>query len=430
MKIDLFKTKIFKNSSWIIGGKIAQMIIGFFVGILTARYLGPSNYGLINVATSYSAFVIPICTLGFNAIFVKCVIDHRDKEGVYLGTGIALRCITSTVAMVVMLFVVTFINPDDKELHLVFFLHSFVLLFQAFDLFEYWYQSRYLSKYPAIFGLIAYTGMAGYRIFLLATNKSVEWFAVATVLDHAIIAVIYMVYTVPKYKLHLCFSLPVGREMFHTSKHFIISNIMVVIYAQMDKVMIGKMLSNADVGLYSVGVGISGLWTFILIAIINSFRPSIVEAYNVNRKKYKKQLVSLYSIIIWTSIFVSLGICLFAKWMILLLYGKEYIGAISALRIVTWYTGFSYLGVARNIWTVCEEKQRYEKFFAFSGVVANLLLNFMLIPVLGINGAAIASLSTQIVTNVLVPLCNKNTRENSIHILKAFNPKNILLLFK
>lgn len=102
-----------------------------------------------------------------------------------------------------------------------------------------------------------------------------------------------------------------------------------------------------------------------------------------------------------------------------------YSGSVTALRIITWYTGFSYLGVARSIWTVCEGKQVYEKYFALGGVITNFTLNLLFIRNLGIEGAAIASLLTQVVTNVIMPYLIKDTRKNAIYVIKAFNPKNI-----
>ena len=426
MKKKLLSSKIVKNSGWIIGGKIAQMVIGFLVGIFTARYLGPSNYGIINTAQAYSAFILPVCTLGFAATFVKTIIDHPEEEGTYLWSGIGIRLMVSAITMVLMTLIVIFMNPGEKELHLVFFIHSFILLFQAFDLFDYWYQSKYQSKYPAIFGTIGYLISAGYKVFLLVTGKSVVWFAFATVLDYAIIAVIYMTYTVKKNNLKLHFSWSASKEMVNVSKYFIISNMLVMIYAQMDKIMIGKFMSNAAVGLYSVGVAICNLWTFVILAIINSLRPNIVETFNVDKAKYKEKLIALYSLIIWLSIFVSLILCVLARGIIVVLYGEAYIGATTSLRIVTWYTSFSFLGVARNIWTVCENKQKYEKTFALAGAISNFILNLCLIPLFGIEGAAIASIATQVITNVIVPYFIKDTRENSIHILKAFNPKHIV----
>ena len=80
---------------------------------------------------------------------------------------------------------------------------------------------------------------------------------------------------------------------------------------------------------------------------------------------------------------------------ILILYGKTYLPAVGPLRIVVWYTAFSYLGVARNAWMVCENRQKYLKYLYISAAALNVVLNFALIPSWGASGAAAASLITQ-----------------------------------
>ena len=420
-------SKVVQNTSWIIAGKSLQMVISFLVGIVTARYLGPSNYGLISTATAYTSFFHPFCTMGLSAVFVKMVLDNKEDEGKLLGSGILMRCASSVLSMSVMMVVVIFVNPNDRVLQTVCFIHSFVLLFQAFDLFDYWYQSKYKSKFSSIIGVIGYAASAIYKVALLVLDKSVEWFAFATVLDFLVIAFIYMLYTVPKNKIRLSFSVDSAKLLFNSGKHFILSNVLVVSYAYLDRIMLSKMIDSAAVGLYTTAITICSLWVFVLAAYINSVRPSVVESYQTNLEEYKKKLIQLYSVVIRLSVIISAFICLFSRTLVLLLYGREYIGSVNTLRIITWYTGFSYLGVARSVWTVCENKQKYEKYFAFGGVVTNIILNVCFIKNWGIEGAALASLVTQIVTNVMLPYVIKETRENAIMVIKAFNPKNIFL---
>ena len=86
------KTKqVFNNAKWIIVCKIAQSILQFLVGIICARYLGPSNYGIINYASSVVSFALPIVKLGFDATLVRELIDNREKEGEILGTSLTLN---------------------------------------------------------------------------------------------------------------------------------------------------------------------------------------------------------------------------------------------------------------------------------------------------------------------------------------------------
>lgn len=66
----LKKSKVASNAVWIIIGKVAQSILSLIVGMMTARYMGPSNYGLISYAASIVAFVVPIMNLGLSNVLV------------------------------------------------------------------------------------------------------------------------------------------------------------------------------------------------------------------------------------------------------------------------------------------------------------------------------------------------------------------------
>ena len=77
----MLKSKVLRNASWIIICKIAQAILSFLVGVLTTRYLGPSNYGLINYAASLVAFVVPVMQLGLSNILVQELLEKPEEEG-------------------------------------------------------------------------------------------------------------------------------------------------------------------------------------------------------------------------------------------------------------------------------------------------------------------------------------------------------------
>ena len=73
--------RVVKNAGWIIGARIVQALLSFVIGMLTARFLGPSNYGLINYAASIVAFFTPLMELGITNIIVHQLIEYNDREG-------------------------------------------------------------------------------------------------------------------------------------------------------------------------------------------------------------------------------------------------------------------------------------------------------------------------------------------------------------
>ena len=100
MKIlnDFLSGRELKNATWIIFGKIIQIIITFFVSMFVIRYLGPNDYGKINYASAYVAFFSPLCTLGINSVIIKAFADNPDNHGEIIGTTIGLRLLSSIIS--------------------------------------------------------------------------------------------------------------------------------------------------------------------------------------------------------------------------------------------------------------------------------------------------------------------------------------------
>lgn len=112
-----------------------------------------------------------------------------------------------------------------------------------------------------------------------------------------------------------------------------------------------------------------------------------------------------------------------ASPIVSLLYGEKYSRTADILRVAVWYVTFSHYGSVRNIWILAENKQKYLLFINVSGAIANVLVNFGLIPVLGAIGAAIASLITQFFTNVIIGFLFAPIRRNNYLMVKSLHPK-------
>ena len=418
--------KVAKNAVWIIGARVVQALLALVINMLTARYLGPSNYGLITYASSLVAFVVPIMQLGFSNVLVQEIVSEPDTEGTLLGTSMTLSIISSIFCIVGVTTFAYAVNPNDQETVLVCLLYSFLLIFQALEHILYWYQAKLMSKWTSIVGLIAYIVVSVYKIYLLAAAKSVYWFALSNALDYAIISIVCIVLYRKLGGHKLSFSWEVGKKMFAKSRHYIFSSMMVTIFAQTDKIMINMMINEASTGYYGAAVSCAGMTGFVFVALIDSFRPSIFAGKLENEQVFEHRLTLLYSIVIYLSLAQSIVMTLFAKWIILILYGDAYTPAISALRIIVWYTTFSYMGSIRNIWILASENQKYLWVINLSGALANVALNALLIPAMGINGAALASLITQFFTNVGVSYIIKPIRPTNKIMLESLNPKYLM----
>ena len=408
------------------GGRLVNKLLSFLVSIVTARYLGPSNFGLINYAAAYITFAASLCNLGINSVIIKDFSDHPEDEGTALGTTLALRAVSSFLSAVMIIGIVAIVDRGEGITILVVAFSTVGLLVQIFDIFNKWFQSRLQSKYAAIATVVAYLVVSAYKILLLISGKSVEWFALATAVEYTVTALVLLCAYKKQGGGKLKFSTKKAKQLLGSSSAFIVSGLMVSIYAATDKLMLKQMLDKSAVGYYALAVSLSAMWTFVLQAIIDSVYPSVIQSHGEDPERFKKKNRQLYAIVLYMALAVSLLISLLARPLVTILYGMEYLPAVEALRIVTWYTAFSYLGVARNAWMVCENKQKYLKYLYFGAAIANIALNCALIPVWGAAGAACASLITQIFSAVILPALIPQLRPNTKLMLEAALLKDIL----
>lgn len=420
----ILKNRVIKNAGWIIAGRVYHMLLAFLVGLLTARYLGPSNFGLINYAATYTSFFASFCTLGINSIIVKNFMDHPDEEGETIGSAIALRTISSVLSVIMMVCITLIADKGETTTHIVVFLCGIGVIFQVMDTLECWFQSRLESKYSAVATVISYTVVSVYKIWLLMTGKSVEWFAISTSIDYMVVAIvlayIYRKHNGPKFKC----SIHKAKELFLSSYHFILAGLMVSIYGSTDKFMLKQMLDESEVGFYSTAVSICNIWVFLLSAVIDSLYPVILQSFE-DKMLFNRKNKQLYAIVFYLSVSVSLILSLLASPIIKILYGNAYDPAAAPLRIITWYTAFSYLGVARNAWIVSYSKQNYLKYLYVGAAITNVLLNAIFIPLWGASGAAFASLLTQMSTILFFPTFIKDLRPNVKLMIDAVLLKDV-----
>lgn len=413
--------KVIKNAAWIIGCKLIKAVLTLVVTMLTARYLGPTNYGTINYAAGLVAFFTPLMKLGLSAVQVYEIVDRPNEEGKIVGTTVVLNAVSALLCIVGIVAFAAVANAGEPETILVCGIYSFLLLFQALEMIQYWFQAKLLSKYSSVAILIAYVVAALFQTFLLITDKSVYWFAASSSVEYAVIAAILYVIYRKKGGAPLKFSWDTGKRMLSVGKYYILSDMMVVAFSQIDKVLLKLMLDSEAVGIYAAATTCASMFAFVFAAMIDSARPSVFESRKQSREHFEKNVSILYSVIFWVSLAVSAAICVFAPLIIMIMYGDGYAQAVIPLRIVAWHSTFSLLGSVRNIWLLAEGHQKYLWKINLSAAIVNVLMNVLLIPKWGATGSAFASLVTQIFANVIVGFMIKPIRKNNYLMLRGMD---------
>lgn len=426
----MIKNRVFKNAAWIIGCKIVQAAFHLVVTMISARYLSPSGYGLINYAASVTAFLLPVMQMGLNAILVHEILNRPDEEGETLGSALFMAFLSGVMCVGGVFAFTSIANAGETETIIVCTLYSCLLITQSMELLQYYFQAKLISKYASMVMLFAYVVVSVYKIILLVTGMSVYWFALAMALDYLIIGVaLIIIYNrIGSQRLRIS-----GRSiarLFGKGKYYVLSALMTTFIAQSDKIIMKIICGDSEVGYYTGAFQCAIMTNFVFGAIIESARTSILESKMQNDGNFETNMKRLYSLTFYLSLLQNIAITLFAPIIIGIICGSEYTASVNMLRIVVWYTSFSYLGAVRDVWILAEGKHKYLWMINLTGAVFNFAMNILLIPVLGGIGAAIVSVCTQFFTNFLVGFIVKPIRRNNILFLQSLDPKYLVSMVK
>ena len=395
-RCDLTKNKLLKNISWLFFDKIIRILGSLFIGIWIARYLGPNNFGILNYALAYTGLFVLFVNLGLNQIIVREIVKKPKLTNYLLGTAFGLKLTGSIIAIVSIYFSLQFIETDSITKIIIFIL-SIGFILQSVDVIDYFYQSQVLSKYVVIARNSAFILSSLVKIYLILNEYSVVYFALAGIIDLALASLFLLLIYSQKggQLLQWRFSKKIAIRLLKYSWPLALSTFLIAIYMRIDQVMIGNMLDTEQVGIYSVAVRLSEFWLFIPAIIISTFMPYFINLREVNNELYYCRLMQLYSFMFWMGIFVGIVTFVFGEDIIILFFGEAYAGAYSALVLNIWSGVAISQGLARSIWLIGEDLQKYRLYNNIIGVILNIVLNIVLIPKYGIVGAAIATLLTQ-----------------------------------
>ena len=424
--------KYFYNFNWLLIEKIIQIFGGLFIGVWVARYLGPNDFGILSYALAFIAFFSWLSQLGLNQILVREIIKFPEKTYEIIGTAFFLKLFGGIIAVGLVFLSVNLVKPNNSIIKLVTILLSTGFIFQSLDIIELYYQANVLSKYTVIAKNIAFICSSLFKIFFILKEYSVEYFAIAHIIDLFLAGgLLLFVYTITGHSIkYWKFNKEIAVALIKYSWPLMISSFLITIHMKIDQIMIDSMLTIKDVGTYSVAVRLSESWYFIPTIIVATLLPYFVDLRKKNLDLYTKQIIQLLSLMFWLGIIIGMIVLCFGKDLILLVFGIQYADSYLPLAFNIWGGILVSQGLVCGVWLIAENMQIYRLYTQLISVVFNISANLIVIPILGITGAAISTFLTYLIATWVLGFLFKKTRTTVFMMFKSMNPYYIFLFIK
>ena len=400
------------NVGWMMFDRIFRLGLGTLIIIWMARYLGPEQFGRYNFALSIIGVMAAVSGLGLHTIIVREVVRTPEKAGAILTASfIAMATVGTAGAVIFNLLPEKVVLAVDVSGGLVAIM-SLMLIFKATDFVRSWFESQMQSRVTILAESALFVIAAAIRIYLLLNGAQLLAFVYLLVIEAAVLSALF-IYVFVRFsgiRLTSAVSWPLARDILRPGFPLMLAGVSITLYMRTDQIMLGVMIDQTAVGIYAAAVRISELWYFVPTAIAASTLPVIVSHRQNDPNAYDRVIKNLYRLMWALSLSAIFVVNLFGNFFIFTLFGPAYADAGAILIIHIWAGIFVALGVMRGNWMVAEDLQNYGALFTVGGCIVNIIGNWLLIPLLGITGAAWATVFSYATVVFFIPLLFKRTR--------------------
>jgi len=403
--------KIGHNFIFLIISDVISQLLSFIFLIWLIKYLGPYEFGIYSTSTAFISIFIVFVDLGLNVYVVREMSKNVNLTNNYISNAISIKIILGIITFIMIVISANIIDYPYETIVLIYIMGLFVLINPLNDLFYSVYKAHQEMEYFAIGKiLIVIIKLIGIYI-IININLSLITFAYLYIISAFIvllynIAITKIKYTLPKPKFDFIFL----KKQIKDALPFTIIIIMIRVHQHIDKIMISKMVPDANqaVGWYNVA------YTLIMALY---FIPTITGQVLfpiLSKQKDSNDIIIKYFLkyMLILAMPIGIGTTLLAKDIILLFFNLEYINSVLPLQILVWSTVLLYIHAPFERILEAQNHQNLVAKTMILCVICNISLNFLLIPSYSYIGASISTTITELFLLLIIIYYYKNVGYN------------------
>lgn len=414
--MSILSKKIISNSLWMMLEKFVGIFGIIFVMSYVAKYIGPTNFGKIALATTLFAFVQALTWFGNQEILFKRVSRNRQLGVLYLANTQNIRRILFGLFGLPILITLYFYSDELTFIYGVATgLASYFITQDIYTIYNNAILKSYINALANITGLVVALII---RYIIVILQLDYTYFSIPIVL------VALIPYLLKKFIFNREFEAPVlptpryQKYYLLAGSALVISSLAVSFYTQITSLMLAAIASTHELGIYAVAVMLGASWSFINFSIITSVMSKIYQEKDTYQSYSMAAKLNVMIVIISMSIILILN--LFGNWIIQLLYGLAYTAAYELLIILAISTMMSGLGTIAARIMIKQGSYSYISKKMLCVAVSALPISYFCIQSFGLKGAAYSVLIIELLSLTFFNYFYKNGLIFKIHFFPFF----------
>lgn len=383
-----------KNTSFLTAASIGQKIISFVYFTIIARLIGVENTGVYFFALTFTSIFAVVADFGLSAVLTREMSKSPEKTNDIFATAFTGKLIFGAVAFLLTIFFVNVFQYSAVIKSLVYLAGLTMWFDNIHSLFYAVFRAKRNLKFESF-------GIVGSQFITMAVGT-------LALLNHWSLIWLIGAYTIPSFlnafysgffavrlcqlKLKLSFARQAWKEFLAMAWPFALAGIIGRLYSYSDSLLMSKMLTERELGWWSVPYKITFAFQFIPLALSASVYPVFSTLFVTDREALSRLFEKSWRYLFTIVFPLSASIFAIAEPFIIKVYGVSYAPSVAPLRILVISLIFGYLALISGALLNAIGQQKKQTMLMACALLISIVANVILIPKLGIIGAAVSAL--------------------------------------
>lgn len=394
------RRRVASNTAWLAFGQIIGRFLRVGLVILAARWLGVISFGAFSYALSLAALLSIVTDLGLNAFTTRHLASSPNIQDHYLATAFWLK-VTITFFSTLTLIILSPYLTQNQSTGSLLVLAAFVFAFDSLrDFGASISRAKERMKWEALANLLTNFTIFSLGLLALTFSSNPQYLIISYIIGTflGVLAIAWPLRSIIKAGLSVHPSLSLVKPLLFAALPFSALSVMGALMLNTDIIMIDWLIGPTGTGLYSA-IQKPIQFLYLLPALFATSLFPVMSKIHATPNHFSSLLTKSIIFTLQLALPLSLGGFILATPLVNLIYGPEFLPASFSFSLLSLSLLFIFPSIILGNAVFAARQEKSLLIYSGLGIGGNILLNFILIPVFGITGCALATLLNQFFIN-------------------------------
>lgn len=402
---------IAKNTIFLLMSQVYSLVLSFLFLSVSARYLGPVNFGILSFALAFTGIFSIFTDIGLKQYMTREVAKNKDSTRKYLGNVTGIKFILVGITAIAIVIVSELLGLQSPGREVVYIIAVSMFLNAITQTFYTMFQAHERMGYLSLGMVLESTSLLALAVFSIQSGADIVLFSMIYLFTRFIILIFCIVVSAVKFvRPTLSFDMKFWKDTMKHAWPFGLAGFFIVIYCWLDTIMLSFFWDSEAVGYYNAAFRLIMVTSFVPATFLAALFPVMARSFKQSKNDLKLIYRLTLKYMLMLAIPMAIGTVLLSRDIIILIFGMEFEPSAIALQILIWQSAFSFINYALAHLLNSINRQILVTKAMGLGMITNIVLNLIIIPEYGFVGASITTVITELVVVAILYRSVSKTR--------------------